>query len=158
MINNLGNNGEALKVFRTESVWIKDVDPLNLYPFILGDYIKSVQHNFEGKPVTKVHLKGIRETLGNTPIGIYNLSGFPIIGGELMAPPFPVLETSQTFVLMNFEEIEFYGNTNFNGATFLPINNGATVYSSGYLLQPPTSPPVLPSVNNFRLQITLMGL
>ncbi len=161
MLNNLGNNGEALKIFRTESLLIELPNIYNPNIFNLGAYIASVQQNFDGKQVTKVHLKAVKETLLLTDkqaVGIYSLDGLNIIGGESMLPPVPVLKKNRIFIINNNEEIEFYGNTNFNGVSIIPIGTGADVYTDGYLLQPPTSPVLNPAINDFRLQITLMGL
>jgi len=161
MLNNLGNNGEALRVLRTESLQITLPDIFNSNVFNLGNYIKSVQDQFQGKQVTKVHIKAVKETLLPSSlqvVGIYTLDGFDFIPGETMNPPVPILDRSRCFLLNNNEELEFYGNTNFNGISIIPVGNGNNIYGSGYLVQPPTSPALAPPIENFRLQITLMGL
>lgn len=152
MLNNLGNNGEALRVLRTESIIINA-------QFNIKDYIDSVQGYFSGKQVTKIHLKAIKETYTITPnsdvLGMYKLDG-PFN----FEPPLPptLFNISSVFLMRNFEEIEFYGSTNFESINFFPIGDGNLISGEKFVLGQPSNPSISPVINDFRLQITLMGL
>lgn len=149
MLNNLGNNGEALRILRTEAVLINTLAIANI--FNLKKYIQSVQDIFKGKQVTKVHLKAIKATnvgVSNTEIiGYYGLDGIKTIFDQ-EEPGFYV-RNEKGFLMRNYEEMELYGTTNFENFVIAPIEGGS---NTGI------SPPISPPVPSFKLQITLMGL
>jgi len=149
MLTNLGNSGEALKVLRTQAVLINSLSIPNI--FNLKKYIQSVQGFFKGKSVTKVHLRGVKATstgVSNSEIiGYYGLDGI-ITVFDVEQPGLYTRNTSG-FLLRNYEEIELYGNTNFENFVIAPIADGS---NTG------TAPLISPSIPSFKLQITLMGL